>query len=601
MIAMRPPSVFGGLTARREDRQADDRLVTRLAATEPFTVLSASDLRWLARAAEILDVPAGWVLFRQGDAAHALYVLEAGRLAVEVDGPGGSRRIAEIAAGEVVGEIGAVTGQPRSATVRALRDSTVIRLPKQRFFALVEREPSVAMAMLTATAHRLQSTVSPNLRRRVAPRVVALVPQRPDGGGPSIEPCVRRIAAEMERQGDRIAVVGAEGAGWPVAELHQAECRHDRMILWTDGPADGWTARCERHADRILRVIASHPGSVPSAPPAADGTARRAPALVPLDLIAWAPDPVARSWPLSDWADRLGAVTTHQVDPDDPDDVPSLVRRMTGRSVGLVLSGGGARGFAHIGAFRALMEAGVPIDRVGGTSIGALIGAAIAMGWSSERVTELFHRGFVDTNPLTDFTLPVRSLFRGRKARALLNAAFGKVAIEQTRRPFFAVAADLAHGVPAILDRGPLVPALLASSAIPGLLPPIDIDGQILCDGAVIDTLPVAAMRQRPAGGAVIAIDVNTTAHEHPPTLDLADHGIISILMRAGTLGSLAAARAARAAADLVVTPPVGSTEIQDWKAFPGLVEIGYRATMGALESGGIDRLFTIREAADNG
>lgn len=600
-MAMRPPPVFGGLTARREDRQADDRLLTRLAATEPFTVLSAADLRWLARGAEVLDLPAGWVLFRQGDAARALYVLEAGRLAVEIAGPAGGRRITEIAAGEVVGEIGAVTGQPRSATVRALRDSTVIRLPKQRFFALVEREPSVAMAMLTATAHRLQSTVSPALRRRVAPRVVAIVPQRPDSGGPSIETCVRHIAAEMTRQGERIAVIGAEEAGRSVADLHHIECRHDRMILWADGPADGWTDRCERHADRILRVMAGHPGPLPSVPATADAPAGSASPLVPIDLVVWAPDPVARSWPLSPWADHIRAVTTHHVDPDDPDDVASLVRRMTGRSVGLVLSGGGARGFAHIGAFQALTEAGVPIDRVGGTSIGALIGAAIAMGWPSERVAEVFRRGFVDTNPLTDFTLPVRSLFRGRKARALLNAAFGTVTIEQTRRPYFAVAADLAHGVPVVLDRGPLVRALLASSAIPGLLPPIEIEGQILCDGAVIDTLPVATMRQRPAGGAVIAIDVNTTANERPPALDLTNHGIISILMRAGTLGSLAAARGARAAADLAVTPPVGGTDIQDWKAFPALVETGYRATIAAIEAGGVDRLFALSETADNG
>lgn len=579
------------LSARQADDRADRRLVDRLSATEPFSTLSASDLQWLALGAEVLDIPAGWALFRRGDVARALYVLDVGRLAVEVDGDaGGPRQIAQVGSGGVVGEIGALTGLPRSATVRALRDSTVIRLPKERFFALVERDPSVSLAMLRATAHRLQTTVSPANPHPIAASALAFVPHpaSPDGSG--IASLVQCIADDMRQLGERVATMGPSDAVTSVDVLHRLEGGNDRLLLWSDTGGTAWAQRCVRHADRVIQVLTQNPGRMrpPRQPTEHSATAQRH--SPPADLMVVGPAGRTRHWTLTGWAGPYDQSETHHIDPAAPEDRTSLVRRLTGRAIGLVLSGGGARGFAHIGAYRALVEAGVPIDRVGGASIGSLIGAGIALGWDPDALEARFRTGFVDDNPLTDYTVPRRALLRGRKARLMLRGAFGDIKIEQMRRPFFAIAADLGSGRSVVMDAGPLVPALLASSAIPGLLPPIEIDRRVLCDGAVVDTLPVSTMRRAPSGGPVIAIDVNGEADRGSAGLDLASLGIMGVLMRAGTAGSLASAPAARAAADLAVIPSVGRTEIRDWKAFPRLVESGYQAMKAALAEGVAER-----------
>src|SRR6185369_16563668 len=106
-------------------------------------------------------------------------------------------------------------------------------------------------------------------------------------------------------------------------------------------------------------------------------------------------------------------------------DVERVARLLTGRSIGLVLSGGGARGFAHIGVVRALREAGMRIDSVGGTSIGAIIGAGVAADWSDEEMLEKYRIAFVAGRPLKDYTFPFVSLVSGRRVAHLLREAFG--------------------------------------------------------------------------------------------------------------------------------------------------------------------------------
>ena len=130
-----------------------------------------------------------------------------------------------------------------------------------------------------------------------------------------------------------------------------------------------------------------------------------------------------------------------------------LARLLTGRATGVVLSGGGARGFAHIGALRALHEAGVPIDAVGGTSIGAIIAALWATGMGYDEVVRRVRRTFVDVNPLNDYTMPVLSLVAGRKVGVLLRRELGDVDIEDLRLPFFCLSANLTTGQAAVHRR----------------------------------------------------------------------------------------------------------------------------------------------------
>jgi len=282
----------------------------------------------------------------------------------------------------------------------------------------------------------------------------------------------------------------------------------------------------------------------------------------------------------------------------DKNDVARVARLLTGRGVGLVLSGGGARGFAHIGVMRALREAGISVDAIGATSIGAIVGAGFAAGWDHAEVIERMRRCFVSTNPLSDYTLPLIALYAGRKVSRLMRAEFGDIGIEDLRLPFYCVSANLTTGQSAVHRRGRLWVWLRAAAAIPGVLPPVFAHGQAHVDGATLNNLPIDVMRED-LDGAIIGVDAgadptfecNLEMTELPPlwkALRLVSRGgprinIVRILLRAGMMNSATTSLGQRELADLVLRPPLERIDLLDWRAFDRAVEIGYRHAAEAL------------------
>jgi NTE family protein len=251
--------------------------------------------------------------------------------------------------------------------------------------------------------------------------------------------------------------------------------------------------------------------------------------------------------------------------------------------VGLVLSGGGARGFAHLGVIRALREARVPIDFVGGSSIGSIIAAGVAVGWSDDEMRMRYRRSFVDTNPVNDYTFPFVALTRGRKVSRLLQREYGDVLIEDLRRPYFCVSANLTAGRVLEHRDGPLAEALRASVAIPGVMPPVYRGDEVLVDGAAINNLPVDIM-QAHAPGLVIGSDVSADRFV------LGRNGtrrinIFQILMHSGMVNSVTSAAEQRRLADVLLKPPLANVDLLHWQAFDRAIEAGYLFARTALES----------------
>ena len=171
-------------------------------------------------------------------------------------------------------------------------------------------------------------------------------------------------------------------------------------------------------------------------------------------------------------------------------DVARLVRTLMGRAIGVVMGGGGARGFAHIGALKAFEELNIPIDIIGGTSMGSLVAASHALGWSPSHITDTFRHFFLESGGLQEYTIPLFSFIKGRKIKNALKALIQKIMIEDLWLPFFCVATNLTNGKKALHTQGELLEALLSSFAIPGVLPPVLKKGHILVDGAFLDNLP---------------------------------------------------------------------------------------------------------------
>ena len=173
-----------------------------------------------------------------------------------------------------------------------------------------------------------------------------------------------------------------------------------------------------------------------------------------------------------------------------------------------MLGGGGARGFAHLGALRAFQEARIPIDIVGGTSMGAIVGAQYAMGYTLDHMIELNRRCFVHTNPISDYTIPLVSLIAGDRMSRTLKKMFGDARIEDQWLPYFCVATNLSRATIAVHQQGSLAFAVGTSIAVPGLAPPLIQNGDFLVDGGLLENVPVGVMR-RVSQGRVFTVDVS--------------------------------------------------------------------------------------------
>ena len=546
-----------------------------------------------------LSLPGGQILFGEGEAPDALYLVVAGTLAISGGRPGESgTMLGQIRAGETVGEMGLLSERPRSATVVALRDCSLLRIGKQAFEAFIRRHPTAALRFLAQLVDRLEQTTR-GIRSLFVPSTLALVPL--DAAVP-VEELAERLAQAVSRLGLKVCILGEAEARHTEEYFHAVESAHDLTIYRGGVAGVSWVPLCIRRADRLLLLAT---GRAPSCNLAVL-TAETRPQWRIVELVLLADDGGTRQ-SAPPWLTWLPVQGHYHLRRHDAADIARLARCVTGRAVGLVLSGGGARGFGHIGVIKALRASGIPLDLLGGTSIGAIIAAGAALEWQDDEIDARMRRAFVESNPLDDYTLPFVALTKGHKVSARLREHFGESRIEDLWRPYFCVASNLTTGEVAVLRQGVLWRALRASIAIPGLLPPVIENGAVLSDGAVLNNLPadvMATMRR----GPVIGVDVtHYRALQPQPSrprhwlqrLLGGDHqgpGIATMLMAAANLGSDAQTRLSRAHVDALLEPPL-AIGIRDWRAYDRAVADGYRYAMERMAD--IDR--AIRAATGAG
>jgi NTE family protein len=562
-------------SAAQELRRAIDCLTSSADLEDvPPAILEA-----LAAGAVHFSLPAGDVLFEAGCAPDGVYLVASGRLGIRMSGS--SRWTAEIERGEWVGESGWLLNEPRSATVVALRDTELLLLPDAVLDAVAAEstEFSLAIAKLCARRLRRSNTAKPTPRRA---RVFALVPNSDEI---DVIEFAMQLVAELDRAGHVELVWDVRATTHTSAWFNRIEELNDYVIYVADSGESGWTRQCCRQADVILLV--GHARASPHPwPVSVTGAAAGRGAHIELALLhqgEFVPGAATR------WLKPLPVALHHHL--VDSTDMGRVARLLTRRGVGLVLSGGGARGFAHLGVIRALREARVPLDFIGGASIGSIIAAGVAMGWSDDEMSVRYRRCFVDTNPVNDYTFPLVALTRGRKVTRLLQREYGDTLIEDLRRPFFCVSANLTTGRVLEHRDGLLSYALRAAVAIPGVMPPMFRGDEVLVDGAAINNLPVDIM-QRHAPGLVIGSDVGAD-HSFSASLAASDGpplwrffarsrsgkrriNIFQILVHAGMVNSVSSDAIQRTLADVMLKPPLPNIDLLNWHAFDRAIEAGY-------------------------
>jgi NTE family protein len=414
--------------------------------------------------------------------------------------------------------------------------------------------------------------------------------------GPETKEFAHRLAAAIAGTGKTACVMDSADGLSGAERFHAVEADHDIVIYAGSTWEAPWTSLCMRQADRLL-LVAAGPADASVAPlPGATASLPWRTA----DLVLLAGDGDGGDLHAAAWLDRFCDVRCHHhMRWRSPADLARLARALTGRAVGLVLSGGGARGFGHVGVIKALRAGGIPVDVVGGTSIGSIIAAGVALEWDDGELDRRLRAAFVESDPLDDYTIPFVALVRGEKVTARLRQHFGEVCIEDLPRPLFCVASNLTSGAPAVLQRGPLWRALRASIAIPGLLPPATHEGQLLVDGAVLNNLPADILGEHRLG-PILGVDVTRYRTIGPGrsvrTRSVARFlrrwlfagyegpGIATLLMSAANMGSDAQTRQSRASLDALLEPPLESIHIRDWQAYDRAVEAGYRHAMEHME-----------------
>lgn len=565
-----------------------------LRALPLFRHLDDAALAELGRELQWFALPGGASLFEQGDTSDAFYVLKSGSVgAFRDDANGQPRLVGVVAAGETVGEVGMIVDMPRNASVRALRDSELLRLSREDFDKLVNHHPKAMLAMARLAVRRLSARDEDGAGS--APRTFAVL--RHDAGVDA-RGFAEELVAMLGAFGECAMIDKARGNGHLSSWFNDLEAR-TRFVVYVADADDEWQALCVRQADCLL--LLANAAETPEAwPPSACADASSALSR-PRHLILLHPGHLVEG-AARRWLTKTPLVPHHHV--RDAHDIRRIARLLTGRSMSLVLSGGGARGFTQIGIVRALREAGLEIDCVGGSSIGGIIGAGVALEWSDEEMFENYRHSFVAGRPLSDYTLPLVALTRGRRVARLLRQQFGARDITDLPLPFFCCSSNLSTGQLETHRDGPLWLWLRASCAIPGVLPPVCHRGQVYVDGAVINNLPTDIMRaQQP--GAIAAVDIGaddalhaTLEEYHTPSVWKLlfefgrgqRPGIFDILIRSGMVNAEMASAERRQLASLLLEPPVSDIGLLDWKTYERAVEAGYQYAVRAI-GGRVDRL----------
>ncbi len=472
-----------------------------------FAGLSDDELAEVLELLEQRRFPAGSMVIAEGDAIEEMYVVREGTADVFVaDRHGVDHLVGHSAAGSTLGEMALFTGQPAAGTVRATSDLDVLVMRQSDFDRAASRFPRLYRNVGSILSERLAQTNRLTLQEAPG-RLIALVDH---GAPPQLGHALACSVAWHTRR--PVLVLGEEGAAVP--ERPGSEPRVHLAAAGSTTPQEllqSWDyVFVQGAADNAARVV--HLASAP-ATPAESGE---------YVVEGWSASPGKRP-------DRDHVVRVPALEPADEESLQSgllppgsaagnalgwIARDLTGLSVGVALGAGGLRGYAHIGVLEALARVGVPVDYIAGTSVGGGVAALYALGYDSETCADgIDEMAKVVFRP----TIPWKSFLSHRGVRKFMRTHLGDTRIEDLDVPLALVAADVIAQREIVFRRGLLRVAVMATGAVPGILPAMPIGPYTAVDGGVLDPVPSSVAAQMGAG---VVIAVRLGSDSLPPEHD---------------------------------------------------------------------------------
>ncbi|XP_037735670.1 patatin-like phospholipase domain-containing protein 7 isoform X3 [Chelonia mydas] len=534
----------------------------------------SSFVRQIDFALDWMEVEAGRAVYRQGDKSDCTYIVLNGRLRSVIRMDDGKKQLTgEYGRGDLIGVVEALTHQPRATTVHAVRDSELAKLPEGALTSIKRKFPQV----VTRLIHLLGETILGSLQQGGHPLGLHTTGSKWDAGNAAnnlstvaimpvseevpltaftleLKHAVSAIGPALLLTSDNIKQRLGSAALDSIHEyrlsswLGQQEDIHRIVLYQSDSTLTPWTQRCIRQADCILIVgLGEQEPTVGELERMLENTAVRAQKQLillhkedgplPCRTVEWLN---MRSWcsahlhlrcprrvfsrrslpKLIEMYERV-----FQKPPDRHSDFSRLARVLTGNAVALVLGGGGARGCSQVGIIRALIEAGIPVDMIGGTSIGSFMSALYAEERSYNQMRIKARQWAMEMNSVfktvLDLTYPITSMFSGASFNNGISNIFKDKQIEDLWIPYFTITTDITASAMRVHTDGSLWRYVRASMSLSGYMPPLcdPKDGHLLMDGGYINNLPADVARSMGAK-VVIAIDVGSRDE-----MDLTNYG----------------------------------------------------------------------------
>jgi NTE family protein len=586
-------------------------LITFLKNHKVFQSLDESVLATILKESKTISLEKDKLLFNQGDPSDGIYIVISGKLTAILITKDSVSTVGLINAVEIIGELGVLSDKPRSLTIQSVENSELLFIPSDIFKDLFLTHASVCVATSLPLIDRSIKTIKFAKKKKPAKHIIFL----PADTNLALSSFYENFQKEIPAVNQTLVLTEdtfqKENRDGNFDEMMDVLEQDNDTIIYLLKSCESKLANfaCNRVSTAYLIInhdvnLEYYKSIVRKVREYKHGTTLR------LELILLRD---SRNAKISTSFDLSTFSIYHKIKLDNKNDYKRLARFIMGKAVGVVLSGGGTKGWAHIGAIKALLDANIPIDAIGGTSVGAIIAALYAMSLSYEEAICKFHE-FVhesrSTLKLRHVTLPIISLFDGKNITDALAKLFDSgVLIEDLKIPFFCTSCNLATNQANVHTEGNLFNKIRASISIPGLIPPVVLNGQIHVDGSVLSHIPVSNMKDFLGNTASTTIAVlvsmpknDPNQYDFPPSFTL-KQGIMHKLkldkkkykfpaffadafMRTVTFGGAYYSYQSTLLADILIEPNLdqfGLLEVNTEKE-EQMIAIGYKETQEKLK-----------------
>ena len=604
-----------------------------------FSKLPPDGLDRLRQLADVRFYAAGSVICRKGEEGNTFFAVAAGGVDVQL-GPECDAGKASISLrpGQVFGEMSLLSAMPISATVVAARDTRVYALSKECFLELLETQPALHQGLVQMFIERIRHRSSFPSELRIAPCALIVLPQDtkselfslalfhavehyapgsfyidtvssrgenvvpPDEVRPLL-PVSARPLRKTDASADRALYAIDESASWIAQLIHNWRSYGSAgkvLAVTVNANQIGPLKTCMENIDTVLLYEDCFQDEE------AAGTSASGFGLARVSRVRIGSRREVSSkqrlgpWFFSVAPDELDRVahrdSSHRWDRILSPTLDWIARWITGREIGIAMSSGAAGGFAHLGVLQVLEEAGVPVDYLCGTSMGGAVALLCAKTGSATRSIEMSRDLVSRSNKIVDVALLPRSaLLAGKKIERIADGLLGSATFAELEKPVAVVASDLVNGERFVLERGPASFAVLATTAIPGIFPPVSCEGRLLVDGAVVSRIPLDLLEWRRCG-LKIAVNVMTEPGKSAGQKDLRHRqmkeqfgrllGLRHVITSAWELQGWWHGTTETLYADIVLAPRIYNDQISGYNfgAFNEMIEAGRKATEEKLD-----------------